>query len=217
MIAVATEVTARTRPNNGQDQDDSAAAEPATAKSSGLNSIDSEEDESQGPALGVAVINLDRVAAELNRVEPIQAELKAKKEELVSRLQLLNAGFQEEIGELQEKYGDAPTAEQRSQIEERQQEAIRSVEEAMKQGRNELSKLEQSLRREFQDEVRPIAYQIAVDAGFPVVMTSNQVFAYRVGSPQDITERVIKYMRVQSPSQPNAALPKLSTPPNKTR
>lgn len=197
-------------------QEDSAKQNDASAPSEITEPLESA---SAGTTsmLGVAVVNLDRVAEALNRVEPVQKRMEEKKVELVNRLRLLNEGYQREISELMSKYGSEPTLEERREIAERQQAAIKSVEEAMKQGRNELSQYEQTLRQEFQDEVRPIAFQIAIDAGYPVVLTSSQVFAYRVGSPQDITERVIKHMRVQSPSQPSAALPELSTSPTKKR
>ena len=197
--------------------DGSASQSPAASSEIKRSADATEPAQESTPTLGVAVVNLDRVAVALDRVESVQKRLQEKKDELVSRLRLLNEGYQQQVAELMSKYGDQPTDEQKREIAKIQQEAIGNVEEAMKQGRNELSQYEQTLRQEFQDEVRPIAYKVAIDAGFPVVLTSSQVFAYRVGSPQDITERVIQLMRVQSPSRPHASLPELSTPPTKKR
>lgn len=160
----------------------------------------------------VAIIDLNRVAVRLERISGFQASLEARRRELEGNIQLLDDGYKTEIDEIVERYGNSPDEKQQAEIDRKRQQRLLSVNQAKLQAQQQLNAYEEKIRAEFMDEVRPIAYEVAHDYGFSVVLTVPQVYAFRVGSEQDITDRVVERVRLKSPSQPAKDLPRLASP-----
>lgn len=159
-----------------------------------------------------AVLDLNRVAIGLDRISGFESRLKVKHKELESQIQLLEDGYEEELEDLKRDSSEMDEQVLAALIAEKEQERDLNLAEARRQAAQKLLQFEEVVKREFMVEVRPIAFQVALDNGFGVVLTKPQVFAFQVGSQVDITDRVIAQMKATNPSQPNSSLPQLASP-----
>lgn len=174
--------------------------------------LPTQDSSSSTAAGGPAIVDLNRVAIGLDRIEGFETRIKARKEELESQIKLLDDAYEQEVNDLKNAAGEQPTAELEDQIAAKERERLININEARRQAAQQLRQFEDQVKREFMDEIRPIAFDVANEAGFTVVFTVPQVYAFKVDSPSDITKRVIDRVRVAQPSQPSSDLPRLAAP-----
>lgn len=162
--------------------------------------------------IGVAVIDLNRVAIGLGKLPVFEKEITEHRKFLEEQVRMVDAKYVEDIKTLEQAVATGGTKAQNEELILKKQERQVAFTEAKREAGSRLNEFEQSVKRRFMDEVRPIAYDVAQRNGFGIVLTVPQVFAFRVDSNQDITERVIDRMRANNPQKPAADLPRLATP-----
>ena len=152
---------------------------------------------------GVAVLDLERVAADTSRGVTITEAMQAQKATLESQLNSLRVSLQEGLAAKKNEFGETPTQEQQKVLQNLQKEIITKVTQSERQSQQELLRHQQQLLSDFRDELRPIAAEIARDRGAAVVLIANLTVVLSVDTTVDITKEVIaKLQPIPSTSIP---------------
>ncbi len=154
------------------------------------------------PASSVAVLDLDKVAQRIGRLDEINMSIKEKQAELNDRLELLRRSYQFELDDKKSEFGSQISEEQKQQLLVIQQRMNAGVAQARQQAQQELQLHQNALKTQFHEQVRPIARRVAEDAGMSVIITNNFIFAST--NTVDITDQVVEQMmqRLTSTIQP---------------
>lgn len=155
------------------------------------------------PLLNVAVVDVNTVALKVGSLDEMQASVNAKKQEIQDRLAVLNEGYTKGLLDAQKRYGTTPSEEQNKELTDLTNQYTAGAIKAQQQAQLELSQHENQLKLHFLNSIRPIAYQVATEHGFEVVLTTQQVFA--AGPDSDLTEHVVK--RILSQKTTTGELP----------
>lgn len=158
----------------------------------------------------VAVIDLDRVAEGIGAVEKMRQALAQFEQKTIADLQQSTAHF---FGDQAPTGTDFATFDKMASPlvdalpEDQQREFVASVRAAQSQ----LLVRQQQLRKDFLNEVRPYAFQIARDQGCPLVLTTDQV--YVATEQMDITDSVIRRItQINASATATSSSPSASPP-----
>ncbi len=145
----------------------------------------------------VAVIDVNLISKEVGLLAAVQASLKNKQQEVTDRLGIMELGYKGKLEEAKKRYGETLTAEQQKEIEEVTRGFNTSLLRAGDAGRKEIAAFENQLKLHIVEEIRPIAYQIARERGFSIVLTTQQIFA--AGPDVNLTATVIERYKATHP------------------
>lgn len=142
----------------------------------------------------VLVLDLDRVAAELEQDKTIQTTLMAKEQELKERLAKLEEGLRTQIAAKGQEYGPDATDAQKAELQTMLNEAQRSFQQAQNEARQEGAEARMKLITAFRESVTPYAETIRKARGAAVILLKNDLmFSY--DPSVEITDAVIKAMK----------------------
>lgn len=142
---------------------------------------------------GVAVLDLDRVAAAIGWDQSFKDSLSEKDQSLGDRVNQARQSLEGELKNLQQSMGDDPTQEERTQLAQFQQQASSQYQKLVNSARAENAEFRQELVRSFRDKVRPYAEEVAKESGFGMVLLETDP-VYLVMPEADITNEVIQAM-----------------------
>lgn len=146
---------------------------------------------------GVAVIDLDAVAAQLGRDTEITRQIKIKQDELNGKIAQAKSVFINQIQTKQKEFGDEPTLEQKQQLQAMQVQANMTLKQAQQQAAQLLQNHRTLLIRAFRDQVTPYAKQIAAQKGMTTIVPKNDMII-SVEPSAEISLAVAELMKSQS-------------------
>lgn len=153
---------------------------------------------------GVAVVDMDKVAADMGRDISIAQELQQYERSLDADLRGKQANYEQLIKEEEIKLGVKPTDDDKLKFAQLQQRVNMEFRQRLQQASNELQTRRSELIRKFRDEVSPTAMKVAESRGLSVVMIKHEGILDHAKSA-DITEDVIKALKVAGYSSSGAA------------
>lgn len=170
------------------------------------------------PASTVAILDLGAVAKALGRDEVFRGQVEAAGKELQQQLTQFSSGLQDKLREEQAKLGDAPSEEERQQLQRLVVDAQRQIQQSQLLARQKAAEFQTQLATQFRSEVQPIAAQVARSKGASSVLLSNSVMWFEPAV--DITGAVIDALRARGAAsgapalapQPNTEAPKAEEP-----
>ncbi|MEI8381740.1 MAG: OmpH family outer membrane protein [Planctomycetota bacterium] len=169
---------------------------------------------------GIAVVDLDKVAAEtgksLEMREALQAQESAYKRELVTFQNMAETELQTRLKDIKEKGDEAPEESKREFMQIRQN-ASNILAQAQNKAGAQLGQLQQIQVAKFRADLKPIIQEAAAKRGLSVVIPKNEGLLLTVDPGVDITDEVIKAYqakRLSTPaSAPTAAAPAAAPAP----
>lgn len=155
---------------------------------------------------GVAVIDLDALAAQLGTLKAIQQVVNDKQGELESNLTTLQTAYQEELSAVLKKQGEKPSDSQKTSTRALMQELSSNVNQYRNQAQKDLVTLRQKLVDDFRNQVKPVARRIALRRGCPIVLSKHDKVLLSFEPEVDITSTVAAEMLAAIAQQNSAAL-----------
>lgn len=141
----------------------------------------------------VAIVNMDAVAKALGSDVQIKHKLQQANQKYGRELRAYVRKLQGELNKEAAKFGKTPSKADREKLVRMRLEAQARVQHAVAEARQRTVRLQQTLTKEFQDKVRPVAARIAKAHHAGVVLTTGFVLWYESGV--DITRQVIAAMK----------------------
>jgi outer membrane protein len=171
----------------------------------------------QNPKIGYA--NIDAVLAMMPETKSMQQELQTYEQKLVEELQTRRQYLQTLYGEYQEMVApfqngaSQPTADQQTQIEEKQQEVLK-VEEALKERQEQAQQKVMNKRQEkmapiierIQDQIDIIAAEEDYDYIFNAVDGSGVSIILHAPESDNLTMQLLKKLDIEIPEGMDANL-----------
>ena len=171
----------------------------------------------QNPKIGYA--NIDAVLAMMPETKSMQQELQTYEQKLVEELQTRRQYLQTLYGEYQEMVApfqngaSQPTADQQTQIEEKQQEVLK-VEEALKERQEQAQQKVMNKRQEkmapiierIQDQIDVIAAEEDYDYIFNAVDGSGVSIILHAPESDNLTMQLLKKLDIEIPEGMDANL-----------
>lgn len=154
---------------------------------------------------GIAVVDLDKVAAEtgksLEMREALQAQESAYKRELVTFQNMAETELQTRLKDIKEKGDEAPEESKREFMQIRQN-ASNILAQAQNKAGAQLGQLQQIQVAKFRADLKPIIQEAAAKRGLSVVIPKNEGLLLTVDPGVDITDEVIKAYQAKRLSTP---------------
>lgn len=157
---------------------------------------------------GLAVVDLDRIAAETGKniqmKENFQFQENSVKQQLAQAQQSATSKLKEKV----EEFGDEPTDDQKKELAQFTYSANNALGQLKNQAGTKLNQYMQDQVAKFRTEIKPIALEIATKRGLSVVVPKHEGLLLAVNPGVDITDEVIKvYREKKATSAPAAAAP----------
>jgi Skp family chaperone for outer membrane proteins len=148
---------------------------------------------------GVAVIDLDLVAARLGSDRLMAESITRRQATLSQQLAALANSYREQIAE---KKNSAPPAPQKDEVTLAtfEQQASQSLGIEKQKAEAQLSAHRAQLVQQFRDQIRPVARKVALERGLSVIVTKNDSVVFDYPGAVDITESVIASFATPAPS-----------------
>jgi len=155
---------------------------------------------------GVAVLDIDAVAAELGVEGSVVAQLQTLQNNLNTELQSARANLQNQMNTAEQAVGQNPTPQQRQQLVQANQQLNAQFNQLQGQARQALTQERARLINDFREKLRPIALEAAKAKGLDVVLMKVTppvyVFTDAVDITADTTDRAKKAGLGTSDSKP---------------
>ena len=155
---------------------------------------------------GVAVLDIDKVAAAVGVEDNVKQELKVIEENLNAQLKTVQTELQARFDNMRAQVGPQPTQEQAQQLANINGQLTQQLNQSRTQAQSQLNAKQFELVSSFRDSVKPVALEIAKSKGLTVVVTPDQsLFAW--DDSVDITEEVTAKMMATLPKKDATATP----------
>ena len=159
---------------------------------------------------GVAVLDIDRAAKELNVDQAVLGELKSIEVDLNKELNQIRTNLQNRMNQLEAQANQQKTPENQQRLVAANQQLNQQFNQVKAQAQGKMAAERVKRINEFREKLQPIALAAAKERGLAVVLTkSPQVYAFV--EAVDITDDVIKGAKAagleQEPPPAPAAAP----------
>ncbi len=158
---------------------------------------------------GVAVVDLDKVAKELGRVDAMENDLRSAQNTLANQLSNVQKQAIEQLTEMEKGLGEAPDAEELKKFKATAQATQVQFNGLQKQAISKITQRRDLLVFGFRQEARPVVEKIAKSKGAATVITKNEAFTF--DNTVDITDEVIAEMKA-NPAKPSVTAPAATAP-----
>ncbi|MBX3425388.1 MAG: OmpH family outer membrane protein [Pirellulales bacterium] len=148
---------------------------------------------------GVAVIDLDLIAARLGSDRQMVDAISRRESALNQQLAEIARSYSQQITEKKMSLADEPPQDGVT-LATFEQAAAESLEQVKRQAVQDLSAHKAQLVRQFRDQLRPAARQVARERGLSIIVTKNDAVVYDFAGGVDITEGVIAALQAGTPS-----------------
>ena len=159
------------------------------------------------PQVGVAVVDLDRVAKELGHDVQMANDLKSNQTALLNELATIQKDANEELKKMQSELGEDAPAEEMQKLKQTASATQMQFNQLQKQADAKLVQRRNFLVASFREQARPIVFEVAKAHGAHAVVTETVLYTF--DDTIDITNAVIAKMR----SMPAPAAPAPSAAP----
>lgn len=154
---------------------------------------------------GLAVVDLDRIAAETGKniqmKENFQLQENSVKQQLAQAKQSATTQLKAKIDE----FGEEPTDDQKKELAKFSYSANNALGQLQNQAGTKLNQYMQDQVAKFRTEIKPIAMEIATKRGLSVVVPKHEGLLLAVNPGVDITDEVIKAYREKKAATPAPA------------
>lgn len=158
---------------------------------------------------GVAVVDLDKVAKELGRVDMMENDLRSAQNTLANQLAGVQKQAIEKLNEMKSGLGETPAEEDLKKFNATAQATQIQFNNLQRQAVAKIGERRDILVFSFRQEARPVVEKIAKSKGAATVITKNEAFTF--DNTVDITEDVINEMKA-NPAKAPAAKPAPAAP-----
>lgn len=158
---------------------------------------------------GVAVVDLDKVAKELGRVDMMENDLRAAQNTLANQLAGVQKQAIDKLNEMKSGLGEKPADEEMKKFNATAQATQIQFNNLQRQAVAKIGERRDILVFSFRQEARPVVEKIAKSKGAATVITKNEAFTF--DNTVDITEDVIAEMKA-NPAKPAVAKPAATAP-----
>ena len=162
-------------------------------------------DAAQPAAASVAVVDLDEVAKRTGRSEKLNVAIKEREIVLNREFEAGRAAMESQIAAKVTEFGDAPSDEQKAQLQAMRQESTRQLLMAQQQANNQLTQLRSELIGEFRSEIQPVVQRVAAEKQISLVLTKNDTVVLTFDPLIDITETIADRLTPLSGKATNSA------------
>jgi len=163
---------------------------------------------------GVAVLDIDAVAAELGVEDSVRVELQTLQNNLNTELQNARANLQQQMATAEQAVGESPTDQQRQQLLQTNQQLNAQFNQLQAQARQTIAQERAQKINEFRDKLRPIALEAAKDKGLDVVLMRVTPPVFGFTDAVDITEDTTRRAKEAGLEAAVPAAPPRATPTN---
>lgn len=153
---------------------------------------------------GIAVVDLDKVAAETGRDRQLANAIEAAQSSLNQSLQKSVNSANEQLTAKKKSFGEDLNDDQRKELSQMETFAVQKLSQFKNQAQVELQQFRQKQVADFRAELKPIAHDVAAKRGLSIVIPKNEGLLLSVDSGVDITDEVIKVLRTKRPMSPAA-------------
>ena len=153
----------------------------------------------QAPAghAGVAVIDLDEVAARLGRDVEIINEVKNKEAQLNQELDALRTSYSNQVEDKRRELELRPSAEQTKKLQVLDRDLGAKLQQAQLDAQRELIRHQNSLITRLRESVKPVARNVAASRGLKMVVAKNEDVVFTFDASLDITNEVVEKLLEQ--------------------
>ena len=156
---------------------------------------------------GLAVVDLDKVAAETGRDQHLAQSLELRQNSLNQFYAKNVESAKEQLNAKKKTYGEELSDENKMEFSALERNAIGQLSQLQNQARADFENFKQKQIAQFRAELKPIAQEVAAKRGLSVVIPKNEGLLLSVDSGVDITDDVVKVLRVRHPQPARAADP----------
>jgi Skp family chaperone for outer membrane proteins len=154
------------------------------------------------PRGGVAIVDLDEVARRTGRDQQMLAKIDAFRQQKNDEVAAAQAELQKKLEAFQASLGEHPTPEQQQQLALVQRKLAADFAAISQQATAAVQQFKQDTIKQYRDDVRPLAREIAASRGLQVVITHQDSFQLAVDPQCDITDELATRLKT-----PMAAVP----------
>jgi Skp family chaperone for outer membrane proteins len=167
---------------------------------------------SAAPRGGLAVVDLDKVAAETGKNIQLKEVFQLQENSVKQQLNKVALSAKAQLEAKSKEFGEEPTEEQKKELVKFSYNANNTLAQLQNQANSKLGQYRQDQIAKFRTEIKPIAQEIAAKRGLSVVIPKNEGLLLAVDPGVDITEDVIKAYREKRPA-PATATPSTAKAP----
>lgn len=149
---------------------------------------------------GMAVIDLDKVAAETGRDRQLTQSLELAQNSLNQSLTKTVESAKEQLEAKKKGYGDDLTDDEKQEFSALERTAVTQLSQIQTRYRADFEQFKQKQIAQFRADLKPIAQEVAAKRGLSVVIPKNDGLLLSVDSGVDITDDVIKLLRERRPT-----------------
>ena len=163
---------------------------------------------------GMAVVDLDKVAAETGRDRQLAQSLELAQNSLNQSYQKTVESAKEQLNAKKKANGSSPTEEEQKEFSQMERSAVTQLSQIQKKAVAEFEQYKQVQIAKFRAELKPITQEIAAKRGLSIVIPKNEGLLLSVDPGVDITDEVVKVLREKHPIAPipqSAAAPQQPT------
>jgi Skp family chaperone for outer membrane proteins len=148
---------------------------------------------------GIAVVDLDKVAAETGRNRELAQSIQLAGDSLNQQLAKTVESAKEQLEAKKKGYGEELTESEQKELSQWTVSANNQLTQIQSQARQKYEQFKQQQIAQFRQDVKPIAQEVAAKRGLSVVVPKNEGLLLAVDPGIDITDDVIKVMREKRP------------------
>lgn len=148
---------------------------------------------------GIAVVDLDKVAAETGRDRQLAQSLELAQNSLNESYAKSVDSARSQLNIKKKGYGDEISDDEKKEFSELERSAVTQLSQLQNQARAKFEQYKQTQISKFRMDLKPITQEIAAKRGLSVVIPKNEGLLLSVDPGVDITEDVIKILREKHP------------------
>jgi Skp family chaperone for outer membrane proteins len=148
---------------------------------------------------GMAVVDLDKVAAETGRDRQLTQSLELAQNSLNQSLAKSVESANEQLNAKKKTYGEDLTEDEKKEFSAMERSAVNQLSQIQNRAKAEFEQFKQKQIAQFRAELKPIAHEIAMKRGLSIVIPKNEGLLLSVDSGIDITDEVVKALRKDHP------------------
>jgi Skp family chaperone for outer membrane proteins len=150
----------------------------------------------------MAVVDLDKVAAETGRDRQLAQSLELAQNSLNQSYQKTVESAKEQLNAKKKAQGSSPSEEEQKEFSQMERSAVTQLTQIQNKARAEFEQYKQVQIAKFRAELKPITQEIASKRGLSIVIPKNEGLLLSVDPGVDITDEVVKVLREKHPIAP---------------
>ena len=155
---------------------------------------------------GIAVVDLDKVAAKTHRDRQLAQNLELAQNSLNQALTKEVESAKVQLDAKKKAYGEEMSADDQKEFSSLERSAVTQLSQLQNTARLKFDQFKQMEIAKFRKEMAPIAKEVAAKRGLSVVIPKNEGLLLSVDAGADITDEVIKLLLEKHPVTPESEI-----------